>query len=60
MGAKQRASETADLVDRSTNGAAWIIQSVRDNSTVKQRETEDDLHRANEQDMVAWLARRRL
>lgn len=60
MGAKQRASETADLVDRSTNGAAWIIQSVRDNSTVKQRETEDDLHRANEQDMLAWLARRRL
>ena len=60
MGAKQRMSETADLVDRSTNGAAWIIQSVRDNSTVKQRETEDDLHRANEQDMLAWLARRRL
>lgn len=60
MGTKQRTSETADLVDRSTNGAAWIIQSVRDNSTVKQRETEDDLHRANEQDMVAWLARRRL
>ena len=59
MGAKQRMSETADLVDRSTNGAAWIIQPVRDNSTVKQRETEDDLHRANEQDMVAWLARTR-
>lgn len=42
-------SETAGLVDRSTNGAAWmIIQPVRDNSTVKQRESEDDLHGENE------------